>query len=142
MDAIEKHKKIGRRSKRKGKTYERFVAESFRPLYPKAIRGIGQARAAGEVPDVKGTPFWIECKHRQKLNVVEALEQAIVGLADYLQRGGSPQDYAFPVVVARLDRGLPGAARQDLVVLRLADFLSLLAGSSGGAPPALPALSP
>lgn len=143
MSSKTERKRQGRRSKRKGKVYERYIAELLREFFPRAMRGIGQARAAGEVPDVKGTPFWIEAKHRQRLNVAAAFAQARAGLADYVARGGSPRDYLHPLVVARLDDGT-NEVRTDLAVLDLRDFLSLYAEllrlRAGGAPP--PAVAP
>lgn len=117
--------KQGRRARRKGSNYEREVADALRALFPQAMRGIGQARASGEVPDVQGTPFWIECKHRRALNVTAALEQARMELMRYEASGGTKK-YLCPLLVARLDRGAPGSTRTDLAVLRLDDFLALL----------------
>lgn len=69
---------MGRRSRTKGATWERELAARWRDsgLYPDARRGIGQARCASEVPDVDGTPWWVECKHQQRPNVLAAMEQA------------------------------------------------------------------
>ena len=72
----EKHARAGRRSKAKGASFEREVRALLRDLWPEAKRGIGQARSAKEVSDVEGTPFWIECKSRKQVSVLDALEQA------------------------------------------------------------------
>jgi hypothetical protein len=117
--------KTGRRSRDKGGRYEREIAEALRPLFPRAVRGVGQARASGEIPDVKGTPFWTECKHRQALNVTEALDQAATELTVYRSNGGTTR-YLCPLLVARLDTKAAFTQRKDIAVLLLEDFLSLL----------------
>ena len=67
---------VGRYARTKGARFEREVAEAFKPLFPDARRGIGQTRCAGEVPDVTGTPFWVEGKFRQHLDLQKAMDQA------------------------------------------------------------------
>ena len=47
-------------SRRKGHDWERLVARECRLEWPEARRGM-QGDGA-RVPDVDGTPFWIECK--------------------------------------------------------------------------------
>lgn len=69
-------KERGRSNKRKGKTFEREIANQFRAVFPNAKRGIGQARSSKEVSDVDGTPFWIECKFRKQVVISSALAQA------------------------------------------------------------------
>ncbi|RMF57070.1 MAG: hypothetical protein D6746_11615 [Bacteroidetes bacterium] len=66
----------GRRSRDKGANFEREMARLFREAYPDARRGIGQSRAAGEVPDVDGTPWWVECKRQKAPNIRAAYRQA------------------------------------------------------------------
>ncbi len=51
----------GRKSREKGAKFERLVANIFKSDFPRARRMFGQARDGDEVPDVGGTPFWIEC---------------------------------------------------------------------------------
>lgn len=60
----------------KGKAFERAVAIVMRSIWPGAKRGIGQARAGGEVPDVDGTPYWVEAKHRKRVSIRKAWDQA------------------------------------------------------------------
>ena len=67
---------IGRYARTKGARFEREVAEALRVLFPEAKRGIGQTRCAGEVPDVSGTPLWIEAKFRKKFSILDAMAQA------------------------------------------------------------------
>jgi hypothetical protein len=82
----------------KGKTFEREVANSLKPLFPGAKRGIGQARSASEVADVTGVPlFWIECKRYQK---PVAIKQAMKQACDAADQDGSGK---LPVVVSRED---------------------------------------
>jgi hypothetical protein len=66
----------GRYSRNKGANFERLVANLLRPVFSESRRGIGQARSAGEVADVEGTPFWVECKRHKKCSVPGAMQQA------------------------------------------------------------------
>lgn len=69
---------MGARERTKGAVFERHVASLFRELgYREAARGLGQARSAGEVPDVAGTPWWIEAKHRKAIDVHGAYAQGV-----------------------------------------------------------------
>jgi hypothetical protein len=120
---------MGRLSKSKGSAYERKVADLLRPLWPRAKRSIGQARFGAEKPDVDGTPVWVEAKHANTAHrsaVLDGYEQARVALARYVEAGGSPSDYAFPLVVGRVDTGVRGAPRTDLVILSLDNFLAIV----------------
>jgi hypothetical protein len=60
----------------KGAAFERLIAREMRVIWPGARRGIGQARSASEVPDVDGTPYWVECKRMKKCNIKAAIRQA------------------------------------------------------------------
>jgi len=114
----------GRLSRRKGANYEREVAKAFQSVWPHARRGIGQARAGGDVPDVQGTPLWIEAKHRKQVSITGAMRQAVEAMQRFVERGGDPDAYHFPLVAARVDdRATKG--RMDLVVMRQEDFLEL-----------------
>ena len=66
----------GRRSRDKGAVFERRLATTFRAIWPDARRGIGQTRFAGEVPDVEGTPYWVEAKRQKRPNINAAVAQA------------------------------------------------------------------
>lgn len=48
----------------------------MRDVWPDAKRGLGQARSAGEVPDVDGTPLWVECK-RYRVCSTRFLQKAL-----------------------------------------------------------------
>lgn len=88
----------GKGARRKGQAHERSSAEQFRPLWANAERGIGQARASSEVPDVKGTPFWIECKHYTRSpNVMKAMLQGQSALTAYRKK--HPEAYRGGVLV-------------------------------------------
>lgn len=74
---------MGRMQRVKGATYERWVANVLKAIWPGAKRGIGQTRAAGDVPDVDGTPYWIECKHHAgTVNIRAAFDQALTACSD------------------------------------------------------------
>jgi len=103
---------IGRSSRRKGHDYERALATLMRSVWPEARRGIGQARAGGDVPDVDGTPFWIEAKRGKRISIRAAYEQAV-----------EAADGRVPVVVSREDRS------PALVTMGLEDWLELVGGS-------------
>ena len=84
-------------------------------MYPNAKRGLGQARAGGEIPDVVGTPFWIEAKHRKVENVRKALTQAEDARAE-----STNYKRHIPLVVSRRNN------TRDIVVMYLDDFLAML----------------
>lgn len=94
----------------KGASYERVLAKRFQYIYPGARRGIGQARSAKEVPDVDGTPWWVEAKHQKCPNLWAALSQA-----------EEATDQRVPLVVARRNGGA------EVAVMRLEAFLVILA---------------
>lgn len=100
---------MGKRSRDKGAAFERAIAITLRSVWDAAKRGIGQARAGGEVADVEGTPYWIECKHRRRVSVQGAFVQATEAT------DGRP-----PVVISRENRG------PLLVTMGLSDWLDLV----------------
>jgi len=67
----------GKASRRKGHDYEREVAKLYRQHgFIDAKRGY-QNRSGADEPDVKGLPFWVECKHYGKPpSAWTAIEQA------------------------------------------------------------------
>ena len=97
---------MGKMSRRKGATFERLVANEVKKVWATGRRGIGQARSAGEVADVEGTPFWLELKHRKQVNIRAAMRQAVE------QSDGRP-----PVVVSRSN------GEDILVTMKLSDWL-------------------
>ena len=66
----------GRHSRDKGARFEQWVAKKLKTLWPESLRGLGQARSAKEVPDVKNTPYWVECKRYKRCNIQKAWKQA------------------------------------------------------------------
>ena len=68
--------KIGKRSRTKGSNWERTLANILKAIWPEAKRGIGQSRWGGEVPDVDGTPYWVEAKVGVQPNMRGAMRQA------------------------------------------------------------------
>lgn len=109
----------GRTSRKKGRAFEQAMARRLAELFDGAKRGIGQARAASEVPDVvlPDSGLWVECKHRNRCNVQAALAQALEA-SDGGKRGA-------PVAITR-DTGGP-----ILVTMRLDDALDLLRRQRG-----------
>ena len=65
----------GRRSRTKGKVWEREVANLLKEFWPDARRG-WQSRAGDDEADVEDTPFWVECKIGKCPNVYAAFDQA------------------------------------------------------------------
>lgn len=69
-------KQLGKRSRGKGANWERALANILKAIWPEAKRGIGQSRWGGEVPDVDGSPYWIEAKVGIQPNMRGAMRQA------------------------------------------------------------------
>ena len=104
---------MGTSQRDKGKRHERAVAQFYRDLGYECRRG-WQA-AGGDVCDIEGLPFAIECKHHKRCpNVFDAMDQAVAG-----SQGRTP------VVHVKVDR------RGELVVLRVEDWAKLI-GKMGG----------
>jgi hypothetical protein len=109
---------MGKMQRQKGASYERHIAGRLREVYPNARRGIGQSRSAGEVPDVDGTPWWVELKHRKVVNILAALAQAD---KDRLESNNLLNAVARrPLVIARRDR------ERDVAAMLLDDLIALL----------------
>lgn len=104
----------GKRSRRKGKVYEREVASGYREIYGAAVKRGWQAREGHDAPDVENVPgLWVEAKHHGQVSARAALAQAI----DAAKKAGSK---AVPVAHCK-DDGLPA-----VVVLRQEDWWELL----------------
>lgn len=67
----------GRKNRETGVKFERAIAKKLRVLWPGARREHGQARDGNEVPDVGGTPFWVECSDGATRQIYAKLCQAI-----------------------------------------------------------------
>lgn len=105
---------MGAMERRKGARFEKEIAQAFRAVgYAGAKRGLGQARAANEVPDVDAHPrLWPELKRHRRTNPRAALAQAVEAAAS---------SGRLPVAICRDD------GEDATVTLRFVDFLELFA---------------
>ena len=106
----EARKKTGRRSRRKGSTFERQVANDLKPLFEHArCAGLRQTQSgAADAPDVDGCPpLWIETKHGKQTNPRAALAQAEEAMAVWAAKGGDPALYKWALAVCKDDRQTP-----------------------------------
>lgn len=98
-------RRLGLRSRTKGKTWERAVAALLRPIFGEHIhRGHQDARARAssqEGCDVDGSPFWCETKHGKQTNPRAALRQC-------REAQVTCDDERPAVVVSKDDRPPPG----------------------------------
>lgn len=109
---------MGKAARRKGHDFEREVAKRFREAMPGAevCRG-QQARDGGDAPDVSPPCFWVEVKHRNKLNERAALEQAM----------NTAPIGRTPVAICKKTRQKPNAT------IMFCDLYDLVDPSSNGA---------
>ena len=113
-------------SRRKGASFELYVAAKLRTIWPAARRGLGQPRGGAEAADVDGTPYWIQTKHGKRPNIAEAMRQAS-------RDATAAHDDRPPVAITRAN----GA--DVLVTMRLTDWRNLaLVFESQRAAPAEP----
>ena len=99
----------GRASRAKGQVGERELCQILAEVWPEARRGL-QARNGNEVPDVEGTPLWLEVKTYASHAALRHLEQA--------ERDTDGR----PAIVALRESGSPSWA----LLLRLQDLPRLL----------------
>jgi hypothetical protein len=119
---------LGRLSRNKGASYERWCANKFREVYPGARRGIGQARNGGDVPDVEGVgAYWVQTKHEKNPHVFNALHQASEDLQRRAIQSHAPSPYSTPLVIARRNQRIPGGGAPSVVAMYLQDFIKLVA---------------
>ena len=104
--------KRAKSSRRKGSDFERDIAKKFQEIFPEAKRGLSQTRNGGEVPDVDGTPFWVECKN-SKQTPAAALRQA----KQYIIKNKDPRK---PLAVCKPLHGT------IIVAMAFDDFIGLL----------------
>jgi len=101
---------MGRRSQRKGAEGERELAAILRGYGYDIERG--GSLSFGDVPDLVGVPgLHVECKRVERLNVAEAMQQAI--------RDSERFQDGLPALFHRRNR------QPWLVTLRLEDFMRL-----------------
>ncbi len=104
---------MGRSQQRKGAAGEAELARILREYGYNMARG--GSLSYGEVPDLVGLPgIHIECKRVERLNIQEAMNQAIRD-SEWFRDG-------MPVVFHRRNR------QQWLVIMRLTDFMELYQG--------------
>jgi hypothetical protein len=114
---------IGRQNRARGGAYERWVAAKFKPVFPGARRGIGQARSGGDVPDVEHCgPYWVQCKSEKSPNLITALKQSQDEMFTRRLQSHSPSPYTVPIAVGRRT----GRGEDDVVALKLDAFIALL----------------
>ena len=107
-------------SRNKGHGFEREVASILRAFYPEARRGIGQARSAGEVCDVEGTPWWVESKfYKSTMPVLAAYRQSLAAKAAD-PATGKKFDTRPVLIVSKVNNVTP------LVTMELESFLAIL----------------
>ena len=101
----------GRRSRNKGRVWERALVKRFREAMPDAeIKRGMQYRSGEEAPDVEMPCFWVEAKHHNRTNIKAALRQAI----EAALKG------RWPIAVCKDDHQPP------VVAMLLDDFLDLV----------------
>jgi hypothetical protein len=104
----------GRRSRAKGAEWDRDVRDVLRGWWPDAKRGFQTRGAvADNVPDVTGTPFWVECKTGKNIGWNDAIIQAST------ETDGRPW-----LVFAKCER-LAGRETPKVVIMSL-DLLEVL----------------
>jgi hypothetical protein len=113
---------MGRAQREKGKTWEREVAAAFRELFGQQVRRGWQAREGHDAADVEGTPFRIEAKHHQVVNITAAVRQALVDR----EKAG---DARWVLAVTKSDRAVP------LATMPMTDFMQLVAEWKAGRTP-------
>ena len=111
--------RIGRRSRRKGKTWERAVVTALRAVGIDAKRGWWQSRGGGEVADVVTPRLWIECGCGAAVDGARKLAQAI-GYCDH------DTNRRIPVAITRRT-----GSRRIEVTMRMGDLLAMAEGNVG-----------
>lgn len=121
-----KRVRAGKRSRAKGKTWERAVVRLLKPLW-EAFRGHQDSRGGfggGEGCDVEGTPFYVECRHEQSYNWRKHLHEAMKMRE---QRG----DKRPIVLIAKEDKHPPGwkvgsPGTQPIAIMLLDEWIDLI----------------
>lgn len=112
---------------RKGKEFERWVANFFKRWYPDARRQTyDQARRGSEVPDIilsgeRQEVFWIEVKHRQKVTkgmVGKWLRRAVDDSIKYSKWAYPPKTIIIFKDDSRRTYGKDGCSHIRLIMYR------------------------
>ena len=124
---------MGGMSRRKGKVGEREACAALAEVWPGLKRVYGQARMGSDAPDIDapGCPVWVEVKRGERINVHQAMNQALMASAmngqfrsielKGMKAGEIPTlavhgVYRPPVIVHRRSRG------EWLVTMRASDL--------------------
>lgn len=100
---------MGKSQRTKGISYEREVAARFREIFPQARRNLTETQKGGQGVDLVGVGrLRVQCKRGRNYAPASRIEEVSAG-------------DGLPVLVTKADR------RPDLVVMRLCDFLAVLA---------------
>ena len=110
----------GKKSRNKGHAFEREIARVFRPYFPDAKRGFQTRGGTNEEPDVKGTPWYIECKRMRRCNPLAALRHAEEALYVTAEEGTRRKDPRPPLAICKNDR------ERATVTLYLDDFMNMV----------------
>ena len=103
----------GKLSRMKGKVFEREVARDLRAIYGEQVKRGWQAREGTDAPDVENVPYWVECKHHQRVNVRAAVAQARADVKKSKRE--------LPILVVVKDNG-----ETPLAVVEWSVFLTML----------------
>lgn len=104
-------KTIGKRSKRKGRSFEQKVARDLREIFPpEEVKRVPQNQAGHGKPDIYAPGLSVECKHRQRPNLRAALQQVTANTAQG----------TTGVAVVKYHRA------ETVVVMKYDDFLDLI----------------
>ncbi len=107
---------MGAMQRRKGKAFERTVANLFKPVFPTAKRTLTQQRDSGEAPDIEAPGWWVEAKAHKRVNIQKAFAQAVNEVA-------RAKSALTPVAVTKDNKA------EIMATLRLKDFLRLVAAA-------------
>ena len=118
---------MGKYQRDKGAGYEREIVHALKAIYPHAERGLGQARSGGDIPDVDGTPFWIECKRGKSCSAHAAIKQARDNSKIACEKHRKPK--RIPIAILRRD------TETSIAVMDLATFAALAACAGWPWPP-------
>jgi hypothetical protein len=127
---------MGKRSRDKGKRGELEACEALKDVWPGLQRTYHQARAGSDAPDIDGPGcgFWLEVKRTERLNIHEAMEQALTASMQWHEVGSMrigrsrvfslepapPEQRRPPAIVHKRNRG------EWLVTVRARDLARLM----------------